>query len=160
MFIVADKRGNQLLELIQVNENEIITSELFRPLSGSLVVVKSQKGFMLLKNKYHQTWEIAGGVIEQGETPRECAARECFEESGYEISDLRFIGLMKCFLVAGYFSKKNRIEYTALYCADIQNIKDFEENEEMSDLCWYRVGEPIENANEIDVKLLDYYRPK
>ena len=103
MYIVADKEGNQLLELIQGNENVIISNESYRPLTGSLVVVKSQKGFMLLKNKRRQTWEIAGGVIEHGETPRECAVRECFEESGYVISDLRFIGLIKCFLVAGAF---------------------------------------------------------
>ena len=157
MFIAADKIGNQLLKLIQGNEDELIANESHRPFTGSLVIIKSPKGFMLLKNKYRQTWEIAGGAIDQGETARECAVRECFEESGYEIkmSDLRFVGLLKCFLTSGYVAKG--IDYSALYCADIQNIKEFHENEEMSDLCWYNLGEPIEDVNEIDIKLLEYY---
>lgn len=78
---------------------------------------------MSKRNKYRQTWEVIGGCIEPGETPRECAERESLEESGYEISDLRFVGLIKCFLVTGYPSAG--IDYAALYCADIDNIKIF-----------------------------------
>ena len=159
MFIVADKRGNRLLDLIKGNENDLITDVMYRPLTSSLVVVKSPAGFMLLKNKYRNVWEIAGGVIEQGETPRECAIRECFEESGYKISDARFIGLIKWFLVPDYFSKENRIEYAALFCADVEDIKDFEKNDEIIDLCWYEIESHIVSANEIDVKLLEYYIP-
>ena len=160
MSIVTDKKGNQLLELLQGDENELVSNESYRPLTGSLVVVKSEKGFMLLKHKWRQAWEIVGGTIEANETPRECAIRECFEESGYEISDLRFIALIKCSLVAGHYSSESRIDYSALYCCDIQNIKDFQENEEISDLCWHKPGDFIENASEIDVKLLEYYYPK
>ena len=156
-FIVADKKGNQLLEMIQGDEGEVLSNEAYRPLTGSLVVVKSPAGFMLLKNRFRNAWEIAGGMIEPGETPRQCAARECLEESGYAIDGLRFVGLMKCFLVAGYFSKESRIEYTALYCADVQDIQDFHENEEMTGLRWHTPGEPLEDANAIDLKLLEYY---
>jgi len=155
--IVTDKKGNQLLEMIQGEEDEVLANEACRPLTGSLVVVKGPEGFMLLKNRFRNAWEIAGGMIEPGETPRQCAARECLEESGYAITDLRFVGLMKCFLVAGYFSKESRIEYTALYCADVQDIQAFEENEEMTGLRWYNPGEPIEDASEIDIHLLRYY---
>ena len=90
--------------------------------------------------------------------PRECAAREGFEESGYNISDLRFSGIAKWYLVPDFFSKENRIEYCTLYSADIENIKVFQENEEMVDICWYNFGQHLENANEMDVKLLEYYR--
>ena len=156
-MIVTDKKGNQLLEMIQGKEDEVFANNSYRPLTGSLVVVKSPAGFMLLKNRFRNAWEIAGGVIEPGETPRQCAARECMEESGYAIEDLRFAGLMKCFLVAGYFSSNNRIEYTALYCADVQAVQEFHENEEMAALCWHTLGEPLEDASAIDIKLLEYY---
>ena len=69
----------------------------------------------------------------------------------------RFVGIIKFFLKPNWFLNAERIEYSALYCADIQDIKDFHENDEMKELCWYTRGEPIENANGIDVKLLDYY---
>ena len=156
-FIVADKKGNQLLEMMQGDEDEVLSNEAYRPLTGSLVVVKSPAGFMLLKNRFRGLWEIAGGMIEPGETPRQCAARECLEESGYTIDGLRFIGLMKFFLAPGWFSEESGVEYTALYCADVQEIQDFQENEEMTGLRWHTLGEPIEDANAIDVKLLEYY---
>ncbi|MDR2686788.1 MAG: NUDIX hydrolase [Oscillospiraceae bacterium] len=157
MPIVTDKQGNQLLEMIRGEEDEILADEAYRPLTGSLVVVKGPEGFMLLKNRFRNQWEIAGGVIERGETPRQCAARECLEESGYAVTGLRFAGLMKCFLVPGWFSKESRVEYTALYCADVQDIQAFEENEEMTGLRWHNPGEPIEDANAIDMHLLSYY---
>jgi len=157
MYIVADKKGNQLLEMIRGNEDEVLANEAYRPLTGSLVVVKSPEGFMLLKNRFRNAWKIAGGIIEPGETARQCAARECLEESGYAIDGLRFVGLMKCFLVAGYFSKEDRVEYTALYCADVKAVREFHENEEMTALCWHTLGEPLEDASAIDIKLLEYY---
>ena len=158
MFIVDDDKGNQLLELYTGDETEIINNLEYRPLTSSLVVVKSPRGFMLLRNRYRNEWELAGGMIDEGESPRECAVRECLEESGYVITNPRFIGMMKFFLRPSYNFPKERIEYTALYCADIDEIQEFRQNEEMADLCWYNIGDKIENANRIDIKLLEYYR--
>ena len=159
LFIVDDAKGNRLLALYTGDENKIIADSEYSQLTSSLVIVKSPQGFMLLKNKYRNEWELAGGMIDDGESPRECAIRECFEESGYTISDLRFIGMMKFFLQPSYHLTKERIEYTTLYCADILQVQKFEETEEMADLCWYNIGEEIENASRIDIKLLEYYRP-
>lgn len=158
MFIVDDVKGNQLLEVYMGDENEIINNSEYRPLTSSLVIVKSHKGFMLLKNKYRNEWELAGGMIEDVETPRECAVRECFEESGYCIQNPRFVGMMKFFLRPSYHLPNERIEYTTLYCADIIDFKDFKQNDEMTDLCWYHIGDKIDNASRIDIKLLEYYR--
>ena len=157
MYIVADKHGNQMLEMIQGDEGEILANEAYQPLTSSLVVVKSPAGFMLLKNRWRKEWEIAGGKIDPGETPRQCAVRECLEESGYAINNLRFAGLMKVFLVPGWYAKESRIEYTAIYCADVEAVQEFHANEEMTDLCWHALGEPIEDASAIDMKLLEYY---
>ena len=157
MCIVTDRKGNKLLEMISGNEMELIANEQYRPLVSALVVVRSPAGFMLLMNKYRNEYELAGGIIEPGETPRECAIRECMEESGYQLSDARFIGIMKFDLVPDYFSKEYRIEYTALYGADVDEIIAFTENDEMSGLCWYRIGDKIHDASAIDVKLLEYY---
>jgi 8-oxo-dGTP diphosphatase len=157
MRIISDSKGNQLLEIMQGYEYEFIRNSEYQPLTSSLVIVKSSRGFMLLKNRFKHEWELAGGIIEDGETPLQCAIRECMEESGYAISNLRFVGMLKFLLVSSYFNKKERIEYTMLYCANIETLSSFIENEEMSDLCWYNVGEKIENASEIDLKLLEHY---
>src|SRR5450759_603918 len=108
MFIVDDVRGNQLLDIIRCDENTLINDEGLRPLTSSLVIVRSTKGFMLLKNKYRKEWELAGGMIDNNEKPRDCAIRECFEESGYIINNLRFIGIMKFFLRPSFHWNEER----------------------------------------------------
>ncbi len=158
MYIVKDKRGNKLLALHKGNEGDVVSNKKYRPLTSSLVIVKSLLGFMLLKNRYRNEWELAGGMIEEHETPMECAIRECYEESGYKVDKLRFIGIMEFYLLPSFHLPEERIEYTTLYCADIDNVKDFIPNDEMTELCWYNFGDKIENANAIDLKLLEYYK--
>ena len=157
MCIIKDKTGNELLDLYRGDEADIIDNPLYRPLTSSLVIVKSPKGYMLLKNRYRNEWELAGGMLEERETPKECTVRECFEESGYTLDKARFIGMVKFFLMPSFHLPEERIEYTDLYCADIENVQSFSPNEETTDLCWHNIGDSIEDANEIDLNLLEYY---
>ena len=41
-----------------------------------------QGKWLLSRHRDRSTWETQGGLIEEGETPLECAKRELFEESG------------------------------------------------------------------------------
>lgn len=40
---------------------------------------------LLVKPTYKEHWDIPGGLVEAGESPREAARRECIEELGREI---------------------------------------------------------------------------
>ena len=57
-----------------------------------VVVLSTYCGKILLsRHRERTTWETQGGHVEQGETPREAAKRELYEESGaldYEIRPL------------------------------------------------------------------------
>lgn len=55
-------------------ENEVVLIELYR--HGSETV----------------SLEIPGGMVDPGETPAETAARELFEETGYEAAEVSFLG--------------------------------------------------------------------
>jgi len=96
-------------------------------------------------------------MIDPGETPREAAIRECREESGYEISDVRFLGMLQFFLKPSWHLPEERIEYTALYAAEVTEERAFCETEEMLDLYWHTLDKPLANANYIDLRLLNYY---
>ena len=157
LYIVKDKRGNELLALIKGEEEQLINNPEYRPLTSSFVIIKSSKGFMLLKNRYRNEWELPGGMIDADETPRDCAIRECFEESGNTVTDLRFVGMLKFFLKPSHHLPEERIEYTALYCAYLDNIGAFVPNEEMAELYWYNGKDEIGDASAIDIKLLDYF---
>ncbi len=44
-----------------------------------------------LNGHKERIWEAPAGLIDPGETPIECAKREALEETGYQVSNLRFI---------------------------------------------------------------------
>lgn len=154
-MIIENKNGDQLLEVINIGEEEAFSN--YYPITHALVVVKNKDKFILLHNKYRNQWEVAGGRLEKGETLLQCAKRECYEEIGYEISNVKYLGLMKLMVKSNYFHKEDKIEYGGLYCADVIEDIHFIENDEMSKLCLYEEGIDVGYINEIDLKLLDYY---
>ena len=75
-----------MLDFILGNESEISNNPQYTPITTAFTIVKSDKGFMLLYNKYRHKWELTGGLIDPGETSENCAIRECKEESGQDIT--------------------------------------------------------------------------
>ena len=61
------------------------------------VIPLTDAGEVVLIEQYRHgtgelTLEIPGGMVDAGETPREAAARELLEETGYSSSEVRFLG--------------------------------------------------------------------
>lgn len=52
------------------------------PLRFTVMYIRFQGKWLHVRKKDRDTWECAGGHIETGETPAECARRECYEEAG------------------------------------------------------------------------------
>ena len=120
-----------MIEFIIGNEEKIINDPNNIP-TTAFVIVESKKGFMLLFNKYYNRWEITGGYMESGESPRDCAIRECKEESNQNIIEIKYFGLAK-------YSKMN----AAIYYSFIEKEEIFIENNEIKDLRWWKFGEKI-----------------
>jgi 8-oxo-dGTP diphosphatase len=86
--------------------------------------------------------------MEQGELPKECAIRECKEESNQTISNLKFIG------VAKYPNLNAAIYYTFL---NENEEKPFVENDEISECRWWKLGEEIVDLDVESMKLIELY---
>lgn len=101
-LIVKDNNGNELLEIINIEEEKADTK--YEPINHCLVVVKIGSDYLLGWNKYRQNWEIFGGCREKNETLIECIKRECHEELGLKNIDFSYIGLMYYHMAPLYFT--------------------------------------------------------
>jgi 8-oxo-dGTP diphosphatase len=54
-------------------------------------VIAFQKDRFLMVRHARRSWEMPGGKVEHGEAPEKAAAREFFEETGYEVVNLRVL---------------------------------------------------------------------
>ena len=56
-----------------------------KPIGAGVVIVDEDLRLLLVEPTYKDAWEIPGGTVEFGESPREAARRECREELGFDI---------------------------------------------------------------------------
>ena len=79
MSICVNKNGDIFEEFIKISENDISKEKLDFPLTHSLIVAKNENGFLLMYNTWKKKWELAGGIIDNNETIRECVKRELLD---------------------------------------------------------------------------------
>ncbi len=158
-ILIQDKQGNQLLDLILLKEADL---SKVAPLTHALVVARrggTKK--LLVLNRHRRRWELAGGMIDPGETPRSCAIRELHEESGIVCvtDDLRFVGAIKVLLQPSRFHANAHVEYGALYKMEVDQAAQFVGNEEIVMTCWWDGCEAIGEISPIDQKLTELAWP-
>lgn len=160
-MVIKDSKGNELVSVINITENE--ANKLYTPITHCLAIVMVGNEYLLGWNKWRKDWEIFGGCIEPRETMRQCIMRECFEEIGIKDVHFDYIGVMEFNLFPDYFSSEYRKEYGGLYgirlpedaINDIEKLRlDREEIERVSLLKDLGADEKIA---EIDKALLTFY---
>ena len=151
MQICINKNGDVFEEFLNIPEDKVKMEKLDFPITHALIVAKNMTGFLLMYNTWKNKWELAGGIIEKGETMRECAEREMFEETNQIAEEINFKGLMK-------FNLKNgKTEYGGLFSAYIKNERPFLNNDEAGKIVFWNGIDDIGYIDEIDKKLLEYY---
>ena len=153
MTIIVNKDGDMFLEFTKVSEEELLNPANYNPLTVSLIIVKHQKKFLLVFNKFKRKWELPGGMIDEGEHPRDCASRELMEETNQAGQGVNFNGIMKFCL-----QPDKRIEFGALYSCQTNKIVPFKENDEVEKITFWDAETDIGYIDEIDKKLIDFYQ--
>lgn len=160
-MILKDSKGNELVEIIDIDEALAMTA--YAPVTHCLAVVMIGRDYLLGWNRWRKEWEIFGGCMESGETMREAIAREIMEEIGISDAHIDYIGLMHLNLVPDYFSTQRRREYGGLYgiklqSGDLDKIERYRlDREEIEKVALLRDIGADEKIAEIDRELLSYY---
>lgn len=105
---------------------------------GVGVLINKDNKILLMKriNSHGSgTWAPPGGHLEFGESPEECAIRECEEETSLKITNCKFLGITNDF----FEEKKHYItiwmEADYLSGTAVVNAKD-----ELSELGWFHIN--------------------
>jgi 8-oxo-dGTP diphosphatase len=132
--LAVDEAGNTLTAFHRVTEHTRFDDA---PLPAALTALWHDDRILLVFDRFRQSWELPGGRIDPGETPRQAAVRELREETGLQIEGLFFAGYARFVLGA-----ERREEYAAIYVACLTETPDteisgFVPNGEISAICWW-----------------------
>lgn len=97
------------------------------------LVFDSSKTFILLVKRCDvPVWVLPGGGIDPGETPKEAAAREVFEESGLKVGPLTAVA---------HFQPINRLSQETWLFSGISEDGILTNTDESNDAAFFRVSE-------------------
>ena len=94
---MKNKDGDVLQKFIPLQQEELLNSPQYQPLTHSLIVARHRGKTLLVHDRYKNRWEVPGGRIEPGETPRECILREMKEETGQTPASIQLEGVMQLY---------------------------------------------------------------
>jgi 8-oxo-dGTP diphosphatase len=108
------------------------------PLPLSLVALWHRDRVLMVFDRSRQVWELPGGMIDPGETPRQAALRELREETGQRPDEpLRFVGYPRFVL-----GPARRVEYTGLFTGHTTTPRTFRANDEIEAAHWWDQAQP------------------
>jgi len=150
MIPVTNKAGDVLTEFIEAADESALLPGAFPPLHFALIVVRYQGRALMVHNRRRSVWEVPGGGMEKGESPRDCIMRELKEESGQTVHNLRLRGLVKIRKKAASLN-----EFAgALYSGDLTEVVPFAGTEEISRICLWDGHSELQDLCEIDGTLV------
>lgn len=149
-MIITNNNGFEFLGFLDVKETEINN---YHRLAGSYAVIKCDDKYLLCYNTLRKQWELPAGQREKNETPKECAIRELFEETGQSVSKIDFKGLLK---VRNVIS--GEIKYNPVYFTTLEKLQPFQKNNETSEILLWDLEQQIDYIDEIDIKVFDFIK--
>ena len=146
-MLAKNKSGWKLLEYVDIKEKDI---EKYSNVTGAYAILKVGDKYVVGYNGWRKQWEFPAGGIDEGETAREAAIRELYEETHQRNEQLIFRGLFKV------EDAKGNIKYQAIFTCQQDELIPFEHTEfdEMNEIMLWDMKEDIGYVDECDAKIV------
>ncbi|MGZ4465619.1 MAG: tRNA (adenosine(37)-N6)-threonylcarbamoyltransferase complex ATPase subunit type 1 TsaE [Nocardioides sp.] len=139
---------NLLLDFLRCSEADLDGLDPNVPLPLSLMVAERDGCVLMVHHAWRREWELPGGLIEDGESPRDAAVREFREETGLEPGDVELVGVGTVQL-----GHERRIEYAAVFRTTLGETGPFAPDEEIDDVGWWDLEADLPGLSAIDAHL-------
>ncbi|MGR9048241.1 NUDIX domain-containing protein [Halobacillus faecis] len=145
---ITKNNGFEFLDFVVIKEAEIYE---YQRLAGSYAVIKCDEKFLLCYNTLRKQWELPAGRREENESPKDCAIRELYEETGQKVSKLEFKGLLE---VKNLITSD--IKYNPIYFTTLEKLQPFQKNCETSKIQLWDLKREIGYVDEVDINVFNY----
>lgn len=135
----------QFIEFIRMDEKDINS---YSHLAGSYAIIQVRDEILFGYNRFRNRWELPAGKREGNETPKECAIRELFEETGQKVEHLSFQGIAKIQNL-----DKQTIKYNPIFYCKTDELSDFIPNEEMDRITLWDLSRDIGLVDQVDLQI-------
>lgn len=147
-ILAKNKSGWSLLEHLNIKEEEIGNYE---NVTGAFAIVTVDGQFLIGYNKWRKQWEFPAGGIEPGETARQAAIRELFEETHQRAAELTFKGISRMQRPNG------ELCYQAVFVGTVEQPEPFvsTKEDEMCEIMLWDLKQDIGYVDECDLKIAE-----
>lgn len=115
----------------------------------AVTLARARGGITLVYSRYRQVWELPGGLIDPGESARDCAAREFVEETAGRAGPLEWLGVVEV--------NDGSTHFGAVYRCTADSLPENFANWETGGLAIWTRGNSPEPLGDSDAALLNRF---
>ena len=120
----------------------------YETLAGSYAIVQVENDVLFGFNHFRKRWELPAGKRELNESPKECAIRELFEETGQKVENLAFQGVAKIRNL-----ETQQVKYNPVYFCKVSCLTSFIPNDEMDRITLWDFSSDIGPVDQVDLQI-------
>lgn len=154
-MLATNELGQSLIDFYCVQEDTVTN---YAPMTHSIIAVRENEATLMVYAPYAKQWQFPGGLIEEGETPRQAVLRELLEETN-QVASARLLGVMHWDLGTTQVIHQRGEVYGTLFIGSLSEKREIVLQEgEAGEWRWVLDNEALDFLNPLTKKLVEIVR--